>query len=78
MYICYFTMDSEDSQFLALIIVHKINHKNIQMLHIHLKVVCRNGHSYRQNESTSDLSAVPSLHYHKVKFSVISCSIDVQ
>ena len=66
------------SQFLALIIVHKFNHKNIQMLHIHLMVVCRNGHSHRHNESTSDVSTVPSLHYHKVKFTVISCSTGVQ
>jgi len=36
------------SQFLALIIVHKINHKNIQMLHIYLMVVCRNGHSHEE------------------------------
>jgi len=33
------------SQFLALIIVHKINHKNKQILHTHLMVVCRNGQS---------------------------------
>jgi hypothetical protein len=61
-------------QFLALIIVYN-NHKNIQMLHIHLMVVCKNCGGHRHNESTLDLSTVPSLHYHKVKFIVISCLV---
>jgi len=68
MFISRWTLNHGVSHFLALIIVHKINYKNIQMLHIHLMVVCRNGHNHGQNESTSDISTVPSLHYHKVKF----------
>jgi hypothetical protein len=48
------------------------------MLHIHLMVVCRNGHGHRHKESTLDLSTVPSLHYYKVKFIFISCSSVVQ
>jgi len=48
MFISRWTLIHGVSQFLALIIVHKINHKNIQMLHIHLMVVCRNGHSHGQ------------------------------
>lgn len=68
-YVCTYVYFKTDSglwgQFLALIIVYN-NHKNIQMLHIHLMVVCRNGHGHRHNESALDLSTVPSLHYHKI------------
>jgi hypothetical protein len=63
MYVSRWTLIYGVSQFQAVVIVHKTDHQNIEMLHINLMVHCRNGAlSHGQNESTLDLSTVCNLH----------------